>query len=132
MTPTHLPSSFRDRRAAMSPTRVNTESRTSLLSSAKLYGSVSSSVLVVGCASWKKTRIDVGWDGTGGRTLLFGTANVLSAHCLNHQISLLTPAVPYVYTWPSGGGCFCAASAIGSDIVAVAATAEVLRQDEAL
>jgi hypothetical protein len=131
MTPTHLPSSFRDRRAAISPTRVNTESRTSLLSSAKMYGSVSSSVLVVGCASWKKARTEVGWDGTGGHTLLFETAKVLSAHCLSHQISLLTPAVPYVYTWPSGGGCFCAASAIGSDIVAVVASIEAPRQDEA-
>lgn len=30
-----------------------------------------------------------------------------------------TPAVPYVYTSPSGAGCFCAASTIGSDMMLI-------------
>ena len=63
MTPIHFPLSARDRRAAMRPTRVRTESRTSAF--------------------------------------------------------VLKPAVPYVYTRPSGAGCFCAASATGSDMVGV-------------
>jgi hypothetical protein len=37
MTPMNLPSNLRDRRAAMRPTRVKTESRTSLLPLAKFY-----------------------------------------------------------------------------------------------
>lgn len=37
ITPIHLPSNFRDRRDAMRPTRVRTESRTSLLLSDQVF-----------------------------------------------------------------------------------------------
>lgn len=43
-----------------------------------------------------------------------------ASECLNlsnHSPLSLTPAVPYVYLRPSGAGCFCAASAMGSDMM---------------
>jgi hypothetical protein len=54
----------------------------------------------------------------GYRTLLFGTnIDQLDYVASDYMVQRLTPAVPYVYTCPSGGGCFCAASAMGFDIL---------------
>jgi hypothetical protein len=57
----------------------------------------------------------------GCRTLLFGTSmfSQFGSNCINYASFVLTPAVPYVYTSPSGAGCFCAASAIGSDMMSL-------------
>jgi hypothetical protein len=118
ITPMNLPPNLRDRRAAIKPTRVKTESRTSLLPLAEpfIY-----ELRERGASSVRGTEVHVltkqELRARNVLTPLFGTIPTTSVSYPPFQCHILTPAVPYVYTCPSGGGCVFAASTIGSDML---------------
>jgi hypothetical protein len=89
ITPIHLPLSFRERRAAMRPTRVKTESSTSLLLSAELQCRTSS--IMWGGGRLRSTQETVQCrrmsEAKGNRTLLFGTTQAfISTSFSNYEL----------------------------------------------
>ena len=81
--------------------------------------------------SWHRSHLS--YECRGWLTLLFGTRISVSIRMLQPLEPFspeLTPAVPYVYLRPSGAGCFCAASAMGSDMMCVVYLSEGYKKQD--